>query len=75
MFKGTNKEKLREHANIGKKWKGTRTLFGDPHHRCFPETIEFMNGTFIGVKYCLTLNYCNSSIACAGPGISFIRTK
>ena len=75
MFKGTNKEKLREHANIGKKWKGTRTPFGDPHHRCYPETIEFMNGTFIGVKYCLTLNYCNSSIACAGPGISFIRTK
>ena len=34
MLQGTNKEKLREHGNIGKKWKGTREQgppLGDPH--------------------------------------------
>jgi len=30
MLKGTNKEKLREHGNIGKKWRGTRTPPGRP---------------------------------------------
>ena len=33
MLKGTNKEKLREHGNIEKKWKGTREQGPPPGRR------------------------------------------